>query len=489
MSHQAVIEVFRRIENEVDVNSLRVGDVVLWPYLRLLLWPQLQVATTRLQVAAPPLRPGWFQKKLNAFKVWREKQAAHKTLSSLPEAEVLFLSRVHDYSDCFTGSFYNRHLDPMIEHARKTHSCLKLEVPHAKTPSTMPRAEHTIFFDPSLTGVAEEILKLDADLESALDQIEVITSNPFPNRSRLRRFLNKVLRERAAFMDVLDRVKPRAVFFVCYYDPTIMAMISACHARGIPAVDVQHGKGGPEHAFYTNWSRIPAGGYDMVPDYFWVWGAESARNMLANRTDDLSRHLPLVGGNRWIARWQQGTTPPLDASDAEFVSGLKHHSKVVLLSLQPLADNLPDHLLEGMRDAPGDWFWLVRAHPHLRGQLRELSERIRAYAGDRFEMERSTRLPLYALLRASDYHVTGFSTVAFEAPYFGVATTFFHPLAPEHYEGRIGNGWYSYATTAAMMLEQISAGSPSAPFLEAEPYIETSDAKANAALDVIFSKA
>ena len=49
-----------------------------------------------------------------------------------------------------------------------------------------------------------------------------------------------------------------------------MSLIRACKILNIKSVDVQHGHQ-CKHPMYLYWLQIPITGYDLLPDYYWVW--------------------------------------------------------------------------------------------------------------------------------------------------------------------------------------------------------------------------
>ncbi len=75
-------------------------------------------------------------------------------------------------------------------------------------------------------------------------------------------------------------------------------------------------------------------------------------------------------------------------------------------------------------------------------RLPKLEER---FAGSRVNIREATELPLYALFRLCDAHLTGYSTCAMEALAFGRSTVLFHPTGAELYQKQITDGVFEYA--------------------------------------------
>ena len=94
------------------------------------------------------------------------------------------------------------------------------------------------------------------------------------------------------FKRVLARVRPKLVFVTCWYATESMACILACNELGIPSIDIQHGIQ-EFHVAYARWNRVPNGGYELLPTYFWCW-SEAEASVIRGWAGDLSAHQPIV---------------------------------------------------------------------------------------------------------------------------------------------------------------------------------------------------
>ena len=50
--------------------------------------------------------------------------------------------------------------------------------------------------------------------------------------------------------------------------PDFNDLIAASKKYNIKSFDVQHGVQGEYQSLYTDWSRVPFKGYEMLPDFF-----------------------------------------------------------------------------------------------------------------------------------------------------------------------------------------------------------------------------
>lgn len=160
--------------------------------------------------------------------------------------------------------------------------------------------------------------------------------------------LQRYRRKYAYFREVIDILRPRAVFFSSFtgWKP----LTWACRQLGVPTVDIQHGGQGPYHYLTTHFTQVPEEGYAMLPDYFWCWSKANCDFIAPWFPGRARRHIALVGGNRNVAKWLR-----------EGMLGLR--PRVVLVTLGYAVQNiLPDAVVEAARRTL-EWSWLFRLHP------------------------------------------------------------------------------------------------------------------------------
>lgn len=215
---------------------------------------------------------------------------------------------------------------------------------------------------------------------------------------------------------------PRLAFVVSYYSLEGMAFVLACRQCGIPVVDVQHGVQGPQHPAYAQWHSADAGGHQLLPDRFWVW-SEWEADVISTWAKG-GRHGAIAGGNPWLDLWREGATWPGAAAARAQAAELKRRAQnrpVVLVTLQTgLSPSEQLDPLVALQRSAGDRleFW-VRLHPAMLDQREQVRPALAA-SGAHWELDRSTDLPLHALLPHSDVHLTHSSTTVVEAAQFGI---------------------------------------------------------------------
>jgi hypothetical protein len=501
VNHQEAVEVLAQIEQQFNVNTVRYKGLKIWPLVRLALWTKFQHPESDI-TRTPSLRT--HSGKATSFSkiavpyinMVRIHQKQLEALSSVAPIDIVFFSRLEDHADCFDDRFYNRHVDPMTDLVKNRYSYVKLEL-SGNPISKCPRFEPTVFIDPTYFLTKESLLEgthqsnqLEKIVEfgSLRKVVFNLSGGVAINESYFIFQARSIEKYQALFTNILESLRPKAVFLVCYYYTIAMALVRACKALGITTVDIQHGKQGKYHGLYTHWTKIPEDGYELLPDIFWVWGQESQNNIQKWHPAGCQHHKPSIGGNRWLAKWANGNGLKLDQGAESFLERLDDFDRVILVSLQPLERPLPNHLLEAMQQSPKRWFWLLRLHPLYKHQKTQVCALMNQLGIRNFEVDSATNLPLYALLQKSNHHLTVYSSVCYEALVFGVPTTILGNSGLRLYDDYIREGFFNYADTADALLAFIHKTHPPEQLKESIPYIETSQQAAESALSVVLGK-
>ncbi|MFI5203111.1 MAG: hypothetical protein ACHQF2_01345, partial [Flavobacteriales bacterium] len=382
--------------------------------------------------------------------------------SKIPTGSILLISENGFYTDRFDNQKINRHIDPLVHLLNDKHPVYKLQLGNERDGGH--HWKKTIFYQPFYFNRLYNSQRSDPKIPSmhviseygkkmtGLDSPEF--SDEFVRRSRM------FWRLYHTWLHVLDIIKPSAVFVVCYYSTSNLALMAAARAKGIATVDVQHGKQGMYHAMYTHFSKIPSNGYEMLPSVFLNWGNESVHNMKAHSPGIEKTHALCAVGNAWTALWKQKNEMKFNHP---FLDEIKKHERVILVSLQPIEPVMPDFLKEAIKNSPANWLWLLRWHPSQKPDEKLIDELKQSSAT--VESEQASTIFLYALLPLCHVHVTAWSSVCFEANAMGVATIIVHPNGKKLYESQINNHHFGYSESARDILGYIKdpAGIPNRP--------------------------
>ena len=522
MDQKVAIEKIAEIEKRFDVNSVRYKGLKVWPLIRLALWQQLShpdkdfvgqlsfPQRTKTHSSKSLLRNAKAIFKLTSFILnliltylnnWRLHQRPLKKLRQNSPVDVLFFSRIVEHSNQINGRYYNQYIDSMIDLVRERQSFLKIEIGSSKLRTTLPRFESTIFINAGLFFIIKNIIK---NIPGKLrDSIQI---NSIVNFTELQKIVFKITggininetyfvnqfkaveKYKDFFKKVLSIIHPKVVFLVCYYNPTTMALIVACRELSIKSVDIQHGRQGEYHSMYSYWTKFPEEGYELLPDFFWVWGQESKEYIKRCQPASLKRNIPVIGGNPWLSQWIHSNRYENVSEEYEnFYNSLKQYEKIALFTSQLYPEPFPEHILNAMRNSPDSWIWLIRIHPQQRDQLAEIDNFLQKSGIKKFEIDFSSRIFLYSLLKRVHHHLTCWSSVCYESLYFHVPTTIVHTLGRQVYHEYIDKGIFNYSISDKKILEIIENSTSTDMMQEEIPYIETDPKNADDALQKILN--
>lgn len=494
------IEIITEIEKKIDVNKIQFEGISIWPLVRLELWILLNHPKPQRFRTVPESDLRQNKCMHTAIKVYKKMQELKKFrkiykrgakfLSRYRPIEVIFISRNEHHTDLIQDKYYNRHIDPVKKLIATNYSTLKVESFSADC-QTIPRYEDTIFINPFYHHLLYSAKKI-------LDKLKNIPINKFSelkktvfditgylelNENHFKNMTYNLLASQFFFNSIFRAIQPKAVFFACYYSPQTMGMIRACKKLNIKTVDIQHGQQGKYHAMYNHWIKVPKGGYELLPDFFWAWGEKSKQNILKWMPDN-TPHRVVVGGNRWLGKWIDGSLYGNNFEFEDFYRKLGMYERKILVSLQPFDEPLTENLIEAMKLSPKSWIWMLRLHPQMKNRRDEIISILKGV--NNREIDMSTKLPLYSLLKIADYHITCSSSVCYEALAFETHSIIIHKNGMSLFDEYIKEGLFSYAETKKDIIDIIKKDKRSFKYKEACPYIETSIEVAHDAVEVIM---
>lgn len=277
------------IEDRFDVNDLWYQGVRIWPYLKQYLVKHL----------TPPEASRW-KKSIGQFNSGLTnvaqfvdfelggKTSTYETLDLIagtPAGPVdnLFLSKSsRTMSQTRDGRFYG-FIDTLAAQVAKTQSVAKLEAFEEATVSTQPRLIPTVYFHHPLRLLVDKKCfeekacgkwvgkSKTRDFLSGLIELYGVTS--FDARILpIEHDLGRIKYLSNFYLDVLKHYKPKRLFLTHYAaDLESLAICLAAKAAGVPSIELMHGLVGRYCWPNTHWTKIPPGGYEMAPDFFWVW--------------------------------------------------------------------------------------------------------------------------------------------------------------------------------------------------------------------------
>lgn len=455
LSLEAAVATIQEIERNHRVSEWTVAGVRVWPFARV----RLGYGVSSTVLGLPYAR--------NDRVVARAGAATRKALRAVPtivdaarerdapSVDALFVS---DGTSILAheGVRYERYCDPLREELAERGISSMLLVPgaHRREGFAAPVAMTQPTMDlAKLRGAARwRTSALDLpDYDRVAARLGDIGITRFlPSRRFLQVSVAMLLAMSRVAKRWLLRTRPEVVFVVDYYKLESMAFVLACSELGVPSVDVQHGLQGPFHLAYSGWAAVPAEGYDLVPDYFWVWSDREAR--LIDEWRPEHRHAAIVGGNPFLRMWFDRPSTRLDPARqaAEQLPSAAPPGRTVLWTLHGLeTDRELDDIATAIASAPSTFRWWVRAHPINPAGARQAQAALeRAGVGEFAITDGVASAPLFGLLSRVDVHVTAFSSVVMDAAALGVPSVVTDPHGLIVFSSEKDEGWIAYHPVA-----------------------------------------
>ena len=437
-----ILERLNQAEALFPVDSWQVGGVEAWPLMRircgfeLIEQAQNGAGRSRRQSRITRARRVLGGRMSRAFARARD---AKGNASLTAPAQAVFLSDGISYSQV-GGMWMEKFCDPIIQQLdRMQLKSLLLSPLHEYR---IPRYSPSEFIQCELDRIAFSAMTRlpEPDLPGFAEFREWFqaTGMSAPAMSWLRQTCLRVHRMSEYFSEILRRTGCALALVVNYYSPTGMAFVLACRQRGIPVVDIQHGVAGDLHFAYGRWGRVPPQGFRLLPTHFWCWQRTDADDV--NRWAADCGQRVILGGNPWLQEWNGDESRWVRETDQAILSIKRHHPNAVhaLVTLQSrIGNDQTPHTLAMLRQAGSGVFWWIRLHP---AQLAERHRIARHLGTLPAEVDQATDLPLPALLRQMDVHVTHSSSSVLEAAAMGIPSIVTSTYGAELYEAQIRNG-------------------------------------------------
>ena len=339
------------------------------------------------------------------------------------------------------GKRYDAWFDPLITQLHNENfTTFSMEIAPGNE-YRIPRFSRSMFIECYLKMIRIKSLvsspprfKKWGNYDSFLCQIKEkgINTKLFSSECISRKFLLVLLISRF-FQKILIKVKPKIGFLVNYYSPVGMAFNLACKKMGIISCEVQHGII-EHHCAYSRWSKIPPGGYDLLPKMFWTW-RQKEKDIIEQWH---SLGMVLTGSNL-LAHFFKNKSHEFFAAFQDQIQKIKEDNQDqihVLLTLQP-GFGIPAMIVNLIRRTSDCIFWWVRLHPGMFSEEKIILNQLRQCGTQNWNLENASRLPLYAILLNVDVHVTSFSSVVIEAEQFGVPSIVTAQFGEEYYRDYI----------------------------------------------------
>ena len=114
-----------------------------------------------------------------------------------------------------------------------------------------------------------------------------------------------------------------------------------------------------------------------------------------------------------------------------------------------------EDLVDTIEQSPSDWFWWVRIHPCRQQDRSTLRNLLVSKGISNYDLDDATDLPLYALLRTVDVHLTEYSSTVIEATAFGVPSVITRKAGFEAFPAQVASGWAVAAFQRQLAVEAL----------------------------------
>lgn len=366
------------------------------------------------------------------------------------------------------NAWYEKFCDPIMDTLReKNISCFLMSCGRK---CLFPRYSSSMLIQPQLdlsrirdmllserTNCAQERM---IEFQEMIDFLaERYDSIILPDIRIIRKNINSIKTLSKVFKRILKMINPSIGLLVSYYSLEGMAFNLACHELGIRSVDIQHGLQGDLHVAYGRWEKVPEKGYELLPSIFWCWSNYETASIKRWCTKLISGHETIVGGNLLLELWRSGDDNIVRYYDKKISKIKKNYSSAIhiLYALEGHEEIDKLELMAQIIKKTGTrYHWWIRLHPCFLNQRKKIRKRLSDNQILNYvELDAATDLPLYALLRHIDIHVTTFSSTVIEAEAFGVPSVILEQLGAELFSNQILSGWAIPAYTIGSIIPAI----------------------------------
>ena len=469
LTRSDIKEIINDVEAKFPVDKWIIDGIHIWPVIRIQLYEDLSYKLFSLESPDYLTRTTFINRMIRILEIIKGLSKFmfayiwdHKKNGKVEKVDAVFLrhgihfTKVNNY-------WYDRFCDPFIDYLKsKNLTSLSLTPLHGYF---IPRYNSSMFIQPILDYIKiiyRFILKIShTESEQLLNFSDFLDYLEFKNYNtqkitlqliRRRVFIIRLIAD--FFKKLLEKSKPSLGFLVSYYETTGFAYNLACREFGIPSIDIQHGVQGELHLAYGSWSNVPEKGYELLPSLFWCWSDFEANAIQKWCKKVFKWHKQIVGGNLWLNQWVDGNSKFVKHYDT-LISKLKEPNKnckhILFTQNEPIESENFKNTFYVIKNSPPFWFWWIRIHP---GQLKiksKVKKMLNENKISNYNIDYATDLPLYAILRNIDIHLTCSSSTVTEAEIFGIPSV----LASKYGNGLFPRQIYSGRAISAFAPEDI----------------------------------
>jgi hypothetical protein len=349
--------------------------------------------------------------------------------SPVSKSDILF-SGAPSHRISYKGDFINRYFDPIIDSIGIDYSIAEYQKMPNRKIYKKKRVNDLTAIIPAFSkrrqlNASWNKMEESGNFREFLMALEINKLISIPTlKYKMIKNLNSILNWKMLFKWYLQKSGARAAFELCYYVNPMYGLNLAARELKISSVDMQHGTQGPLHTSY-NIQKHPKGGYNVLPTSFWVWDELS----LVHLKENYSQYKVINGGNPSIPYFSKDTIK------------IKYdkNKPTILITVQPLAEILPAHVYQSIRETSDKYNWWIRLHPRMnKAEVRKLKSKLADFEIEQvITLGEVSELPLPQVLANTDLHVSKFSGAISEAAIMNVNTVIIDQLGVDSYQDLI----------------------------------------------------
>ena len=460
MTIEDIARIITSLEKKYPVGDWEVNGVKVWPFLRIENYALMSYKSVNSNTVNTKSL-NYVKTILNAkFNKITAEAADQKMNSKLQPTDVVFLGDGVSFTK-LNNVWYDKFCDPIYDHYKsKNYKTFRFDTGHN---FFVPRYSPSKFVQNAIDNIVIKSLLVrklfkkrdfEVKLEGYQDFIndpEVVSYLPsLPSEYALVAKVHKIIKIKNYYLRALLKLKPKLAYIVSYYYDAGMAFILACDQLNIKTIDIQHGVQGDLHLAYGMWEKVPLEGYASMPDYFWVWSA-TEKIAIDKWSVKLNKHRAAVGGNLFAQMWKDDESQLVKFYDEIYIKkclSASHCSILLTLSPGMTTDELMLETWKTIEVTQNTYNWCIRLHPVMIADKASIINLLNERGIFNFELDLSTTLPLYTILRNVDLHITTQSSVVVEAIEFGLPNIVTSKYGESLYKNLLGSNLVSFCYDA-----------------------------------------
>ncbi len=453
VTRKQVLEILNSFEKKYEVEKWVYCGIKIWPFIRIKIGIHLysldvhKVFFQNNRNEIKPPRMTIFKKNIFRFKSF------FSFFKLLFKQSDYFFAGFFQYRTKINGIWINRFYDVLINllKADKYYSiALDQDFPGKRKYFNSSQLffseelKEVFFHFPFRTNKISGHTKLDgyeSFVKDLLENEHTKNLHHLISLSKLNIMISNVFWHAEFYYFFLSVKKPKYIFQICYYGSQMMGLNIAARKLNIPVVDIQHGGQGPFHMSYGNWKKVPDGGYEMLPKYFWCWNDYDA-SVINEWAEKTNFHQAFSIGNPWMEIFKNKKI----LSQVFQMEHFDYDKNVILFSLQSKEIQWPDFFVKAIVASKDKYKWRFRVHPTHVTSVPHIKKQLDGFGLEHcYEIEKTSSLPLPLVLANTALHITEFSGVTKEAASMGIFSIMLHPYSKEMFANEIQQGTAMFA--------------------------------------------